>query len=67
LDSSDIQEVSRPFDGSRREFVEQHLGLLKIERVEPLCKPAVHRSEKIARLIPFALIALIRLVPGSGT
>jgi hypothetical protein len=41
LDSSDIQEVSRPFDGSRREFVEQLLGLFQIERIKPFGEPAI--------------------------
>jgi hypothetical protein len=52
---------------SRRKFVEQRLRLLQIERVETFGEPAVDRSKKIAGLIPLALIALIRLVPGSGT
>ena len=42
---------------SRRQLVEQVLSLLQIERIEPLGKPAVDRSEKIAGLIPLALIA----------
>jgi hypothetical protein len=45
----------------------EHLGLFQIERVEAFGEPAVDRSEKLAGLIPLTLIALIRLVPGSGT
>ena len=57
MDSSDIQEVSRPFDGSRRQLGQQGLGLLEIERVEAFGEPAVDRSEKVARLTPLSLIA----------
>ena len=39
------------------QFIEQRLGLFQIERVEAFSEPAVDRSEKIARLIPLALIA----------
>ena len=42
---------------SRRQLVEQVLGFLQIERVEPFGEPAVDRSKKLARLIPLALIA----------
>ena len=42
---------------SRRQFVEQRLCLFKIERVEAFGEPAVDRSEKLASLIPLALIA----------
>ena len=52
---------------SRRKFVEQRLRLLQIERVETFGEPAVDGREKIASHIPLALIALIRLLPGSGT
>jgi hypothetical protein len=38
------------------QLVEQSLGLLEIERVEAFGKPAVGRSEKLASLIPLALI-----------
>src|SRR5215469_4405591 len=33
------------------------LGLLQIKRIEPFGEPAVDRSEKLASLIPLALIA----------
>ena len=33
------------------------LGLLQIERIEPFGEPAVDRCEKLAGLIPLALIA----------
>ena len=36
--------------------MEQGLGLLQIRRIEAFGEPAVDRSEKIAGLIPFALI-----------
>jgi len=39
------------------QLVEQGLGLLQIARIEAFGKPAVDRSEKIACLIAFALIA----------
>jgi len=42
---------------SSGQFVQQRLRLLQIERVKSLCEPAVHRSEKLASLIPLALIA----------
>jgi hypothetical protein len=42
---------------SRRQLVEQLLGLFQIERVEAFGEPAIDRSEKIAGLIPLALIA----------
>ena len=41
----------------RCECVKQRLGLLQIERVEAFGEPAVDRSEKLAGLIPLALIA----------
>ena len=41
----------------RPKFIEQLLGLFQIERVEALGEPAVDRSEKLAGLIPLALIA----------
>jgi hypothetical protein len=34
---------------------------------KPFGEPAVDRREKLAGFVPLALIALIRLVPGSGT
>jgi hypothetical protein len=37
--------------------VEERLGLLQIARVEAFGEPAVDRSEKLACLIPLALIA----------
>ena len=42
---------------SSGQLVEQRLSLLQIERVEAFGEPAVDRSEKIAGLIPLALIA----------
>ena len=42
---------------SRRELLQQRLGLLQIERIEAFGEPTVGRSEKIASLIPLALIA----------
>jgi hypothetical protein len=41
---------------SSDQLVEQCPGLFQIERVVPFCKPAVDRSEKIARLIPLPLV-----------
>jgi hypothetical protein len=38
------------------QLIEQGLSLLQIERVEALGEPAVNGSEKIAGLIPLALI-----------
>ena len=38
-------------------MVEQRLCFLQIERVEALGEPAVDRGEKLASLIPLALIA----------
>ena len=49
------------------QLIKQRLGLFQIARVKAFGEPAVDRSEKIAGLVPLALIALIRLVPGSGT
>jgi hypothetical protein len=42
---------------SRRQFTEQRLCLFQIPRIKPFSKPAVDRSEKLACLITFALIA----------
>ena len=42
---------------SYSQLVEQGLGLFQIERVEAFGEPSVDRSEKIAGLIPLALIA----------
>jgi TolB-like protein/class 3 adenylate cyclase/Flp pilus assembly protein TadD len=39
------------------EAIQQRLRLLQIARIEPFGEPAVDRSEKLASLIPFALIA----------
>ena len=39
------------------QLIEQRLGLLQIERVEAFGEPAIHRREKLAGLIPLALIA----------
>ena len=52
---------------SRRQLVEQRLRLLQIERVEALGEPAVDRSEKLASLIPLALIAPEARETGSST
>ena len=45
------------FDDSRRQLIKQRLSLFQIERVEAFDEPAVDRSEKIASLLPLALIA----------
>ena len=52
--------TQRPFRKSLSgvQLIQQGLGLLQIERVEAFGEPAVDRSEKIAGLIPLALIAL---------
>src|SRR6202040_2992409 len=42
---------------SCRQLVEESLCLLQIERIETFGEPAVDRSEKLASLIPLALIA----------
>jgi hypothetical protein len=42
---------------SSGQFVEQGLSLFQIESVKAFGEPAVDRSEKIAGLIPLALIA----------
>ena len=39
------------------QLVEQRLGLFQVERVEALREPAVDRREKLASLIPLALVA----------
>jgi hypothetical protein len=39
------------------QIIKQRLRLLQVERVEAFGKPAVHRSEQFACLIPLALIA----------
>jgi hypothetical protein len=39
------------------QLIAQRLGFLQIERVEAFSEPAIGRSEKIARFIPFTLIA----------
>ena len=39
------------------QLIEQRLGLLQIERVEAFGEPAIDRSEKLAGLIPLALVA----------
>ena len=38
-------------------FIQQHLRLLQIARVEPLRKPPVNRSEQFASLLRLALVA----------
>jgi hypothetical protein len=43
--------------GSGIQLIEQRLRFLQIERVKPFGKPAVDWSEKIASLIPLALVA----------
>ena len=43
--------------GSGVQLIEQRLGLLQIERVEAFGEPAIDWGEKIAGLIPLALIA----------
>jgi hypothetical protein len=43
--------------GSRRQLVEQRLGLFQIARVEAFSEPTVDRSEQMAGFIPLALIA----------
>jgi len=42
---------------SSSKLIKQRLSLLQIERVETFSEPAVDRGEKIACLIPLALIA----------
>ena len=49
--------VSFPSNLSRRQLIEQRLRLFQIERVEAFSEPAVDRSEKLASLLPLALIA----------
>ena len=39
------------------QLVEQNLGLFQVERVKPFGEPAVDRSEKLASLVPLALVA----------
>ena len=39
------------------QLVEQNLGLFQVERVKPFGNPAVDRSEKLASLVPLALVA----------
>jgi hypothetical protein len=41
---------------SRRQRLQQRLRFLQIARVEPLCEPAVDRSEQFARLLGLALV-----------
>ena len=54
---------------AKLQLIEQSLSLLQIARIEPLGKPAVDRSEKIAGLITLALInvdrRLRRVIRGS--
>jgi hypothetical protein len=59
--------MSSPFEGTNnqkkeravilRQLLQQHLRLLQIERVEAFRKPAIHRSEQLASLLRFALVA----------
>ena len=39
------------------QLIEQGLGLLQVEGVEAFGEPAVDRGEKIAGLLPFAVVA----------
>jgi hypothetical protein len=48
---------SVPWPNLASQFVQQRLCVLQIERIEPFGEPAVDRSEKLASLIPLALIA----------
>jgi hypothetical protein len=41
----------------RRQLLQQCLRLLQIERVEPFTEPTIDRSEKLASVLPLALIA----------
>jgi hypothetical protein len=54
------QQKSEPFELLHRsgvQLVEQRLSLFQIERVEAFGEPAENRSEKLAGVIPLALIA----------
>ena len=42
---------------SLSQFAEQSLGLVQVESVEALGEPAIDWSEKVAGLVPLALIA----------
>ena len=53
----ELRAICETLARSRRQLVEQGLGLLQIERIKALGEPAVDRSEKIAGLLPLALIA----------
>jgi hypothetical protein len=44
-----------PWSGAQ--LVEQRLGLLQIQRIEPLREPAVDRSQQFASLLRLALVA----------
>jgi hypothetical protein len=39
------------------QLLQQRLRLFQIARVEPFCKPPVHRSEQFARFLHLALVA----------
>jgi hypothetical protein len=54
-----LPKPKRPFRNwlSGVQLTKESLGLLQVERVETLGKPAVDRSENVAGLIPLALIA----------
>ena len=54
LRNEQSQISTKPSSG---QLVEQRLSLLQIARVKPFGEPAVDRSEKLASLIPLALIA----------
>ena len=51
-----VYRRSRPFDLCCQ-LAQQRLRLLQIARIKPFCKPAIDRSEKLASLIPLALVA----------
>jgi hypothetical protein len=52
--AEDVGVASRGF---LRQLIKQRLGLLEVERVEPLGKPSIDRSEQFASLLRFALRA----------
>src|SRR6478736_5405524 len=58
-----LRDISRPLRGgfenwlSGAQLIQQGLGFLQIERIEPFSKPAVDRSEQIAGRTTFALVA----------
>ncbi len=44
-------------DGPSLQFIQQHIRLLQITRIEPLREPPIHRSQQFARLVHLALFA----------